>query len=247
MSSAQSGFRLVNQEEEKNRILRLLPASSYARLHPYLQDVELSKKEVLWRADDLIPAVYFPRTAAMSFIVTLRERAPVEAATVGNEGIVGVSVALGVDRGSMLVLAQIPGVAARISTHLFRTLADDDASLRLMASRSTHAVLDQAAQSVACNRRHSSRQRCARWILMTHDRAHSDDFPLTHQMLSLMLGVRRAGVTNVALQLQREGMIAYRHGSVTVKSRSGLEAAACECYQSVEQRYHRLFGNGVAH
>lgn len=247
MPNTQSGFHQVDQKEEKNRILRGLPASSYARLRPYLEDVGLSKKEVLWKADALIPAVYFPRTAALSLIVMLKQRAPVEAATVGNEGIVGMCVALGVDRDSMLVLAQIPGEVARISTHMFRKFVDDDASLRLMALRCSHALLEQASQSVACNRRHSALQRCARWLLMTHDRAQTDTFPLTHQLLSIMLGVRRAGVTGVALQLQRDGIIAYRHGNVNVRSRSALEAAACECYQSVEQRYQRLFGQGAAH
>lgn len=245
LTTASGTHQTYGQDEERNRILRVLPVASYTRLRPYLEVVELAKKQVLWNADESIESVYFPQTCALSFIVTLEERAPVEAATIGNEGIAGASAALGAEHGSMLVLAQIPGAAARVSTHIFRSLVEDDASLRLMALRSAHALLEQAAQSVACNRRHSTLQRCARWILMTHDRAHTEEFPLTHQMLSIMLGVRRASVTTVALALQKRGLITYVYGRLSVRDRVGLEEVACECYDAVQRRFHRLFGSAA--
>jgi CRP-like cAMP-binding protein len=214
------------------------------RIRPYLEIVPLARKHVVWNVDDQIDAVFFPRRCVLSLLVTLKKRAPVEAATVGNEGMVGMGAILGADQSSVMVIAQLPGTALRIGATLFRDLVDDDASLRLLTLRYSHALLDQTAQSVACNRRHSTLPRCARWLLMTHDRAHDDTFPLTHQFLALMLGVRRASVTVAAGQLQRAGLIDYTYGRVTIKDRSGLEAASCECYETVEHRFRQLFNRG---
>lgn len=151
------------------------------------------------------------------------------------------STILGADRSPLLVMAQIPGEALRVSASVFREIAEDDASLRLLTLRYSHALLEQTAQSVACNRRHSTVQRCARWLLMTHDRAHSDEFGLTHQFLAMMLGVRRASVTVAAGELQRAKLIRYLYGRVAIENRRGLEEAACECYGVVQQRFARLF------
>jgi CRP-like cAMP-binding protein len=236
-----SGATTYDQLTEDNRFLRLLPRSSYVRIRPYLEVVPLARKHVVWNVDDQIDAVFFPRRCVLSLLVTLKKRAPVEAATVGNEGMVGMGAILGADQSSVMVIAQLPGTALRMGATLFRNMVDDDASLRLLTLRYSHALLDQTAQSVACNRRHSTLQRCARWLLMTHDRAHEDTFPLTHQFLALMLGVRRASVTVAAGQLQRAGLIDYSYGRVTIKDRPGLEAAACECYETVEHRFRRLF------
>ena len=219
----------------------MLPPSSYSRIRPYLEVVPLARKDVVWNVDDPIDSVFFPRSCVLSLLVTLKKRAPVEAATVGNEGMLGTSTALGAERSSLLVLTQLPGAALRMGARLFRDLVEDDPSLRLLTLRYSHALLEQTAQSVACNRRHSTVQRCARGLLMTHDRAHEDTFPLTHQFLALMLGVRRASVTTAAGQLQRAGLIHYSYGLVTIENREGLEHAACECYETVERRFQRLF------
>ena len=230
-----------DQGLEENRFLRMLPASSYLRIRPYLEAVALPKRYVVWNVDDPIDFVYFPRRCVLSLLVMLKHRAPVEAATVGNEGLLGTSAVLGADRSPLLVMAQIPGEALRIDARTFNELVDDDTALRLLTLRYSHALLEQTAQSVACNRRHSTVQRCARWLLMTHDRAHSDDFALTHQFLAMMLGVRRASVTVAAGQLQRARLIRYLYGRVVVENRAGLEEAACECYQIVQERFQRLF------
>ena len=149
------------------------------------------------------------------------------------------------DRSPLLVVAQIPGDALRMGASLFRELVEDDQCLRSLTLRYSHALLEQTAQSVACNRRHTTVQRCARWLLMTHDRVGSDEFRLTHQFLAMMLGVRRASVTTAAGQLQRAKLIRYIYGHVKIENRAGLEQAACECYEAVERRFRRLFdGNG---
>lgn len=232
---------LYDQAAEENRFLRMLPASSYYRIRPYLEVIPLPKKHVVWNVDDPIDFVYFPRRCVLSLLVTLEHRAPVEAATVGNEGLLGMSTVLGAERSPLLVLAQIPGEALRIGARMFSEIVDDDASLRLLTLRYSHALLEQTAQSVACNRRHSTVQRCARWLLMTHDRAHADEFGLTHQFLAMMLGVRRASVTVAAGELQRAKLIRYLYGRVVIENRRGLEEAACECYQVVQRRFQRLF------
>lgn len=236
-----AGVTTYDQLAEDSRFLRLLPKSSYVRIRPYLEIVPLARKHVLWNADDQIDSVFFPRRCVLSLLVTLKKRAPVEAATVGNEGMVGMGAVLGADHSPLMVITQLPGTALRMGASLFRDLVDDDPSLRLLTLRYSHALLEQTAQSVACNRRHSTLQRCARWLLMTHDRAHDDTFPLTHQFLALMLGVRRASVTVAAGQLQRAGLIDYNYGRVAINDRPGLEAAACECYEAVEHRFRRLF------
>lgn len=236
-----SAVTAYDQQGEDSRFLRLLPKSSYVRIRPYLEIVPLARKQVLWNVDDQIDDVFFPRRCVFSMLVVLKKRAPVEAATVGNEGMVGMGPLLGSDHSPLMVITQLPGTALRMGATLFRNLVDDDASLRLLTLRYSHALLDQTSQSVACNRRHSTLQRCARWLLMTHDRAHDATFPLTHQFLALMLGVRRASVTVAAGQLHRAGLIDYSYGRVTIKDRPGLEAAACECYETVEHRFRRLF------
>ena len=241
MDHSRSVVTAYDQTGESNRFLRMLPPSSYMRMRPYLEVVPLARKDVVWNVDDRIDSVFFPRSCVLSLLVTLKKRAPVEAATVGNEGMLGMSAALGAERSSLLVLAQLPGKALRMGARLFQELLEDDSSLRLLTLRFSHALLEQTAQSVACNRRHTTVERCARWLLMTHDRAQEDTFPLTHQFLALMLGVRRASVTTAAGQLQRAGLIHYSYGLVTVENRERLEEAACECYQTVERRFQRLF------
>ncbi len=231
-----------DQDTEENRFLRMLPASSYYRIRAYLESIHLPKKHVVWNVDDPIDFVYFPRRCVLSLLVVLKQRAPVEAATVGNEGLLGMSTVLGAERSPMLVLAQIPGEALRISARIFSEIVEDDAALRLLTLRYSHTLLEQTAQSVACNRRHTTVQRCARWLLMTHDRAHADEFALTHQFLAMMLGVRRASVTVAAGELQRAKLIRYLYGRVVIQNRPGLEAAACECYEVVQQRFRRQFG-----
>jgi CRP-like cAMP-binding protein len=225
-----------------NRLLAALPAASYARLLPHLELVHLPIKKVLWEADEPIEWVYFPQTCVVSLLVMLAEDMPVEAATVGCEGLAGVPVLLGADSTSTQALAQVPGDALRLSTERLREAVAEDKDLLRLLLRYTQALQEQTAQSVACNGRHTMDERCARWLLMTHDRVGGDEFQLSHNFLAQMLGVRRASVTVAAGMLQQAGLITYTRARVRVLDRERLEQASCECYRIVKEKYDRLLG-----
>ena len=239
---------------EQNALLRALPADEYARLLPHLEPVELGHAQVLWRADAPIHAVYFPRTAVASLLTPLADEKPVEAATVGREGFVGTPVVLGARTTTVEAIAQIPGTAARLDAgrlaEWLRAPGAMDGALFPLLLRCAQALQEQTAQSVACNRRHGIDERCARWLLMTHDRVGADQgvdtFPLTQEFLAFMLGVRRASVTVAAGMLQQAGLIKYSRGRITVRDRAGLEAASCECYGVVKRKYGQLLGPEAA-
>ena len=234
------------QAAERNQLLRTLPPPTYAALLPDLEPVELTRGQVLWRHDAPIRGVYFPRTAVTSLLTPLADEAPVESATVGYEGLVGVPVVLGADTTHTHALAQIPGEAARVDAGRFRAwLAGADGATALFL-RYAQALLEQTAQSVACNRRHELEERCARWLLATRDRVGADSFPLTHDFLAAMLGVRRATVTVAAGMLQQAGLIKYSRGKVTILDPEGLEDASCECYGVVRAQHARLLGPSAA-
>lgn len=142
-------------------------------------------------------------------------------------------------------IAQVPGVTKRLPAEQFRTLLRTTTKLEVVLHRYTLAFLTQVAQSAACNRAHTLTERCARWLLMTHDRMASDDFPLTQDLLAIMLGVRRSGVSLAASTLQNAGLIQYTRGSITIRNRRGLEAAACECYRIVRRHLDRVLPDPV--
>jgi CRP-like cAMP-binding protein len=230
------------QAQERNGLLRALSPEAYARLLPHLEPVDFATGQVLWRPDEPIHAVYFPRTAVCSILTPLADEAPVESATVGREGLVGVPVVLDAPATHSQALAQIPGAAARVDAVHFRAwLPTGDGAFPLLL-RYAQALLEQTAQSVACNRRHEMDERCARWLLATHDRVGGDAFPLTHEFLAAMLGVRRASVTVAAGMLQQAGLIRYSRGRVTILDRERLEEASCECYRVVRTQHARLLG-----
>jgi len=228
---------------EENQLLRSLPGEQYAQLLPYLEPVELTTRQVLWQPDSTIHSLYFPRTAVVSLLTPLQEDLPVEAATVGREGMAGTPVVLGVRVTHVQAIAQVPGRAARLDAERFTTqLRHADGALFPLLLRYAQALQEQTAQSVACNRRHAIEERCARWLLMTADRVGTDEFPLTQEFLAFMLGVRRASVTVAAGMLQLAGLIEYHRGKIKVLDRNRLEAASCECYAVVRRRYERLLG-----
>jgi CRP-like cAMP-binding protein len=228
---------------EENRLLRSLPADQYAEILPYLEPVELSSRQVIWQPDTTIHSLYFPRTCVLSLLTPLADESPVEAATVGREGMAGTPVVLGVRVTHVQAIAQVPGRAARMDAERFSTqLRQKDGVLFPLLLRYAQALHEQTAQSVACNRRHAIEERCARWLLMTADRVGTDQFPLTQEFLAFMLGVRRASVTVAAGMLQRAGLIEYNRGKVTVLDHARLEAASCECYDVVTRRYEKLLG-----
>ncbi len=225
----------------RNRLLAALAPEDYAALAPHLEPVALSVGQVLAGPGEAFAHVYFPETAVLSVIARMADGAGVEVGTVGNEGLAGVSVLLDTEASPNETLAQIPGTALRVSAAAFTAAVDARPGLRRLLHRYAQAYLTQVAQGAACNRLHGIEARCARWLLMTHDRVGgADSFPLKQEFLAIMLGVRRAGVTVAAGALQDAGLIRYRRGGIRVLDRAGLEAAACECYGVVRRQFDRL-------
>jgi CRP-like cAMP-binding protein len=228
------------ERPQANRLLAALPDWVYERLVPSLEPISLTLKQILYQPNGAIPYVYFPLTMVTSLVILMQDGQTVEVATVGNEGMVGLPAFLGAESFSGQAFTQVPGDAVRMQTAVFRDTASPGSPLHDVLHRYTQALLTQVAQSAACNRLHSIDQRCARWLLMTEDRARADRFPLTQEFLAQMLGVRRAGVSEAASRLQKAELIQYSRGVITVLDRAGLEAAACECYAIIKQEYDRL-------
>ena len=228
------------QQARRNRLLHALPADDCHRLVPELEPVSHRLREFLIEPNQPLRFVYFPLAGIYSLVTAARNGALVEVATVGKEGMIGLPAFLGTETSTMMVFAQVPATAVRLPARTLRAETRDATALRTILQRYTQALFTHLAQSVLCNRIHPIRQRCARWLLMTHDRVEVQPFPLTHEFLSQMLGVRRASVTEVVGALQDAGLIRYRQGQMTVLDRDGLERAACECYGIIAAEYERL-------
>jgi CRP-like cAMP-binding protein len=203
----------------------------------------LELRQVLFDYDQPIEHVYFPENFVGSVISIMADGTAVETATVGREGMVGLPLFLGADRTQAQAFCQVPGEALRMEAGAFREAVGRGGQLAAMLNRYTQALFTFLAQTSACNRLHKIRERCARWLLLTHDRVGRDRFPLTQQFLSQMLGVRRATVTEAAGSLQSAGLIDYSYGQITVTDRLGLEEAACECYAIIQREFVRLLAN----
>jgi CRP-like cAMP-binding protein len=229
--------------DEANLLLRALPTRSYRRLLPHLTAIELEVNAVLWQPDDRLDWVYFPRTCVTSLLVVLESAPPVEAATVGREGMMGMSAVLGAEHASGRAIAQVRGTVARLSANVLRKLLVADSGLRRAFLLYAEMLQRQIAQSVACNARHTIEQRCARWLLATHDRVGRDDFDLLQSFLAAMLGVHRPRVTIAASRLQRDGLIRYSRGHLEIVDRRGLERASCECYAAVKATIDEAFAD----
>ncbi len=232
-----------DQRAEINRLLRTLVRKDYERLAPHLEPVAFEAGDVLAEENEPFTHVFFLESGVAS--VTNRiSGGTVEVGTVGNEGVAGLCVYFdpGVGIPSRTFI-QVPGSGKRLAASIFSSLADESPEFRRVLNQFAQCYLIQVAQTAACNRAHSVEKRCARWLLMTHDRVgESLTFPLTHQFLAYMLGVRRAGVTVAAGILQKAGLIRYSRGNITVLDRAGLEEASCECYGIVRKHVDRLTG-----
>ena len=222
-----------------NHLLAALPRAEYARLRPHLQVVHRPIHARLYAPDEPIAHVYFPLSGIASMVATMRDGATVEVGTTGNEGFVGLPALLGVASTPFLTLVQAAGDFARLPLAAFRAACGPATHLHGLLDRYAHALFTLAGQSGACNRLHTVGTRCARWLLLTHDRLGADTFPLTHEYLGQMLGVRRASVTLAAGGLARAGLLTYHRGIVTIRDRAGLEAASCECYGAIRDEFAR--------
>jgi CRP-like cAMP-binding protein len=227
---------------EPNGLLRALPLEEYERLLLQLTPVRLRLKQMLVEPDVPITDVYFVRDGVGSMIATEQEGGDIEVGTIGCEGFVGLPVLHGADTMPYRVMVQVEGDAWRLPAATFRRVLEERPVVRRLCLRYAQYFADQLAQAVACNRLHTLEERCARWLLMTHDRVHGDTFELTHEFLALMLGVRRAGVTLAMGTLQNAGMIRYSRGRVEILDRPRLEEASCACYHVTRSSLSRLLG-----
>jgi CRP-like cAMP-binding protein len=205
-----------------------------------METVSLNFQQIIYAPNQSIDYVYFPNSGIISLVNITEDGRTIEAAMVGNEGMAGIPVFLGADRMPGQAISQVVGNALRMKADVFKYEVTPDTSLYNLLLRYTQALLNQISQSVACNCLHSVERRCCRWLLMCHDRVRSDQFTLTQELLSQMLGVRRASVSEVAATLQKEGLIRYNRGKITIRDRLGLEATACECYRVVKEEFERL-------
>ncbi len=224
-----------------NRLLEVLPRPARDRLLRECEPVSLVLDTVLCERDRSYRHVYFPLGGFISLVATVGAHPPLEIALIGNEGMLGATLVLGVNRARLRGIVQGAGTAWRITAPGFRRALRESPALRDVVKRYLFVVITQLSQSTACTRFHEVEARLARWLLMTHDRAHADRFHLTHLFLADMLGVRRSAVTIAAGALQRRNLIRYSRGEIDVVDRKGLEAASCECYQNVIGDYQRMF------
>jgi CRP-like cAMP-binding protein len=225
-----------------NALLAALPRKSYERLLSGLAPVELVFGDVLYDAGDPITNVYFPGTSLVSLLTLVEGHLALEVGMVGREGMVGVALALGVNVSPVRALVQGGGPALKMSAGRFVRELAGSPRLQSTLFLYVHALMAQISQTAGCNRFHVVEARLARWLLMTRDRAHSDDFHITHEFLAYMLGVRRVGITRAASALQRRNLIRYRRGKVHILDGRGLEAASCACYAVDKETYARVMG-----
>lgn len=216
--------------ETVNRLLATLPKKEYERLLPDLKRIPLIFGDVLYEPGDIIKHVYFPNDSIVSLLSALSERSTLEVGMVGNDGMAGLPIFMGVNVSRTRALVQGAGSAMRMTSAAVRQEANRPGALHRLLHRYTHSLLTQVSQSAACNRFHMVDARLARWLLMTSDRLGRDEFRMTQDFMSNMLGVRREGVNKAASMLQTARLIRYSRGIITILNRPDLEAHSCECY-----------------
>ncbi len=229
----------------KNRLLETLKASERQALLARMTSVPMSVRDKVYDKNEKIDQIFFPLTTVLSVVSDTNDGKTAEVATVGNEGMLGLPVFFRTDTIPLRAFCQVAGEALVMEVDDFKAFTSDmNSDFSGLLYRYTQALFNQLAQHAACSSVHPIDIRCARWLLMTHDRVGNDQFPLTQEFLAQMLGVRRASVTDVAHRLQQAGLITYRHGVITIVDRKGLEAATCEHYRLTRDEYDRLAPHG---
>lgn len=227
--------------ESRNQVIRSLTREDASVLNSAGRMIDIPPKVVITEANHPIHHIYFPETAVISLVTVVSEGA-IEAMTVGNDGFYGIPVYHGLDSTFTRAICQIAGRALRIDAYAFRQIISASPSISRALARYTQLLVEALSQSAACNRLHVIEQRCARWLLMSHDRVGRDDFALTQVFLAQMLGVRRPGVTVAIGILERAGLISHTRGRIRIEDRGGLERVACECYATISKRQRMLLG-----
>jgi len=235
------GFdRTTGNDPMQNHLLAVLPAEELARLAPHLESVVLKLGDVLYEPGSQMQHAYFPTTAIVSLHYVMESGASAETAGVGNEGVVGVSLFMGGNTTTSSAVVQTAGLGYRMPGRVLKQEFVRAGSMQHLLLRYTQALITQMIQTAACNRHHAVEQQLCRWLLLTHDRIPSGQLVMTQELIASMLGVRREGITEAAGNLQRDGLIRYRRGHISVTDRKGLEARSCECYEVVKQELKRL-------
>jgi CRP-like cAMP-binding protein len=225
-----------------NRLLEALPESEQRRFVAGCETIELAFADVLYAPHERLSRVYFPIRGFISLVMPVDDSACLEVGLIGNEGMFGIPLALGVDVSPVRAVVQGAGLALRMDAARFCLELGRSQALRREIDRYVFVHLTHLAQTAACTRFHVVEARLARWLLMTQDRAHADAFHVTQEFLALMLGVRRVGVTRAASALQKRRLIHYSRGDITVLDRRGLKAASCRCYKADRESYDRILG-----
>jgi CRP-like cAMP-binding protein len=225
----------------ENRILATLNSTDYQHLFSQLERVTLLQGEVVYEVGDRIDYVYFPETAVFSMLCMMEDGATVEVGPVGHEGLVGLNIFFGADTTPTQLIVHVAGTAMRMGAEAFRLeLRSERSKMPHLLFRYTQMLLAMTGQAAACNKLHSIEQHLAKWLLMMHDYS-GDELLLTHELIALTLGVRRAGISGVSMQFKEAGLTDYRRGHIKILDRGGLEARACECYRVIRGEYERLY------
>ncbi len=226
---------VLSQAAPANRLLALLPVSVVAAC----ERIELKFADVLSESGEQVEHVYFPVDSFISLITTLDDHNRLEVGIVGDEGMFGVSLVLGIKLASHHAVVQGAGLALRMSTATFARHLNKNLLFRKELHRYVYVLMQQLALTAACSHYHDTPERLARWLLLTRDRAHADHFRLTHEFLAYMLGVRRVGITEAATALQKRGLIEYRRGQIVILNSPGLQKASCSCYRQATHLYEQ--------
>jgi CRP-like cAMP-binding protein len=235
----------IARDPKKNQLLAALPDAEWKRWKPQLEFVEMPLGHVLYESGSTLDHVYFPISSVVSLLYVMENGASAEIAVVGNEGIVGVSLFMGGESTPSRAVVQCAGEGFRLKAAIIKDEFKQAPVLHLLL-RYTQALITQMAQTAVCNRHHSLDQQLCRWLLLSLDRLHGNQLAMTQELIANMLGVRREGVTEGALKLQKAGLISYSRGRITVLDRPRLEERTCECYAVVKKEYDRLLPEKMA-
>jgi CRP-like cAMP-binding protein len=236
----------ITPDPKKNHLLGALPEPEWQRWLPQLEWVDLPLGKVLYESGGTLSHVYFPTTAIVSLLYVMENGASAEIAVVGNEGIVGISLFMGGGTTPSRGVVQSAGNAFRLNAHAIKEEFNRSGPVMHLLLRYTQALITQMAQTAVCNRHHTLEQQLCRWLLLSIDRLQGNELVMTQELIANMLGVRREGVTEGALKLQKLGLIRYARGHIVILDRLGLEKLTCECYDVVRKEYDRLLPDKLA-
>ncbi|WP_374340692.1 Crp/Fnr family transcriptional regulator [Methyloversatilis sp.] len=233
-------------DPKSNRLLAVLPDVDWLRWQPLLEWVDLPLGEVLCESGRTLSHVYFPTSAIVSLLYVMENGASAEIAVVGNEGVVGISLFMGGESTPSRAVVQSAGKGVRMRSQAIKDEFNRAGPVMHLLLRYTQALITQMAQTAVCNRHHTLDQQLCRWLLLSLDRLQGSELTMTQELIANMLGVRREGVTEAALKLQKLDLISYARGHIKVLDRAGLEQRTCECYAVVKKEYDRLLPERTA-